>query len=241
MTTRVNITDQVYAQLRDAIISGQLDAGSLHSVYKIAADFGVSRTPVREAVLRLADAGLVRVERNRGIRIRGVTIKDIRDVFELRLLLEIPATSYAATHGGERLVATLRRELATMHDAALADDEALFMRHDRAFHDAISAVLGNRRLSEGIAVLRDATLARGASTVHRSRGMAEIEREHVPIVEALSARDPVEAAARMEAHLVRTGTLLMRQLAHLSGQAMPSNWADRVLGQLRPSPDVTRP
>lgn len=234
MAARVNITDRVHALLREAIVSGELKAGTLHSVYKLADEYGVSRTPVREAVLRLADTGMVRVERNRGIRIRGVTVEDIREVFELRLIMEVPAASYAAVHGGEKLIVALRAELAVMHDAALADDEARFMKHDRALHDTISAVLGNRRLSSGVAALRDATQARGASTVHRSRGLEEIEQEHLPIVDALAARDPATAAARMEAHIIRTGTLLIRQVAEISGEEVPWNWADRLRGHLHP-------
>ena len=233
MAVRVNTTDRVHGLLREAIISGELKPGSLHSVYKLADVFGVSRTPVREAVLRLADTGMVRVERNRGIRIRGVTVEDIREVFELRLIMEVPAASYAAVHGGPALIAAMREELAAMHAAAQADDEARFMKHDRALHDAISAVFGNQRLTAGIGALRDATQARGASTVHRSRGLAEIEQEHAPIVGALVDGDPVAAAARMEQHIIRTGTLLMRQVAEVSGEEVPLDWPDRLLGHLR--------
>ncbi|MFV2008599.1 MULTISPECIES: GntR family transcriptional regulator [unclassified Micromonospora] len=232
MADRVNTTDRVHAMLRESIISGELKAGSLHSVYKLADAYGVSRTPVREAVLRLADTGMVRVERNRGIRIRGVTVDDIREVFELRLIMEVPAASYAAVYGGEELQAALREQLAAMHEAARGNDEARFMKHDRALHDAISSVLGNRRLSAGVAALRDATQARGASTVHRSRDLAEIEREHAPILDALAAGDPAAAAARMGGHIVRTGTLLMRQVAEVSGEQVPTTWADPLLVHL---------
>lgn len=132
---------------------------------------------------------MVEIERNRGIRIRGVTVEDTREVFELRLMMEVPAASYAAAHGGSELAVTLRRELHVMLEAALAGEEAGFMRHDRAMHEAISGAIGNRRLSDGIATLRDAIQARGASTVHRSHGLTEIEDEHVPIIEAIESAD----------------------------------------------------
>ena len=241
MAARINTTDRVYARLREAIITGELKAGSLHSVYKLADAYGVSRTPVREAVLRLADAGMVRVERNRGIRIRGVTVADIREVFELRLIMEVPAAAYAAQHASDKLIAVLRHELAAMQEAAHSDDEARFMRHDRALHDAICGMLGNRRLSASIAGLRDAIQALGASTVHRSRDLADIEREHAPIVDAIAAGDPAGAARYTREHIIRTGTLLMRQVAEVSGEEVPWSWADDLLAPLAGQPGLGMP
>jgi DNA-binding GntR family transcriptional regulator len=230
MVERINITDRIYAHLREEIISGNMKSGSLHSVYRLADELGVSRTPVREAVLRLADTGMVSVERNRGIRIRGVTVEDIREVFELRLIIEVPATAYAATHGGEALVTALAAEIEAMHSAATVNDGEEFRKHDLALHEIISTVLGNQRLSGILGSLRDATRARGAWTGNRSRDLDEIEKEHMPIVDALLAGDPELAAAQMRAHIVRTGTLLMEQVAQVSGEEVPLDWADRLSG-----------
>lgn len=79
MAGRISTTDRVHALLRDEIVTGALVSGSLHSIYGIADRLGVSRTPVRDAVLRLADAGMVSIERNRGVRIRGLGVQEIRD------------------------------------------------------------------------------------------------------------------------------------------------------------------
>jgi len=87
VTSRTTATDRVFALLRERIVGGDLVAGSQHSIYRLSEQLEVSRTPVREAVLRLADLGLVEIERNRGVRIRGVSVADVREVFELRLLL----------------------------------------------------------------------------------------------------------------------------------------------------------
>lgn len=225
---RTTTTDRVFASLRESIVTGEFPAGSLHSIYRLADLLEVSRTPVREAVLRLADLGLVTVERNRGVRIRGVSVADVQAVFELRLMIEVPAAAYAATHAGPDDVAALARELDGMRAGAASGDEAVFTGHDRALHHAVAGVLGNERLQQEVAALRDSIQTRGASTLHRSRGMAEILDEHVPIVEAIGSRDPEEAAARMEQHLVHTATLLMRQV---SGEdAVDDRWADRLRG-----------
>lgn len=157
-------TDRVYAQIRASIMSGKYPPGSQHSVYRLADELGVSRTPVREAVLRLADAGMVSVERNRGFTIRGATLRDIRKIFEYRIIIEVPAASYAALHGGDALVARLHDELATMRAAADGADEALCVLNGRYLLEAIMDVMGNPRLSATLAELRDATKLRWSST-----------------------------------------------------------------------------
>lgn len=211
--TRTTTTDRVFASLRESIVTGEFPAGSLHSIYRLADLLDVSRTPVREAVLRLADIGLVTVERNRGVRIRGVTVDDVREVFELRLMIEVPAAAYAAAHADDATIGTIRSELDQMRRYAAADDEPQFTAHDRLLHRSIGAATGNARLQGEVAMLRDSIQARGASTIRRSRGMTDLAAEHAPIVVAIETRDPAAAAAHMERHLVHTATLLMAQVA----------------------------
>lgn len=230
--TRITTTDRVFASLRESIVSGEFPAGSLHSVYRLADLLAVSRTPVREAVLRLADIGLVTIERNRGVRIRGVTVADVRDVFELRLLIEVPAAAYAAAHADGETVARIVSELDHMRRCAVDDDEPQFTAHDRLLHLAIGAATGNARLQAEVETLRDSIQARGASTIRRSRGMVDLAQEHAPIVEAISTRDPAAAADHMEQHLVHTATLLMRQVADADEPVDPV-WSDALRSRLR--------
>jgi DNA-binding GntR family transcriptional regulator len=242
MTRTTTTTDRVFGALRESIVTGEFPAGSLHSIYRLADLLEVSRTPVREAVLRLADIGLVSIERNRGVRIRGVTAEDVREVFELRLLLEVPAAAHAAAHADPASVAAITAELDRMREHADADDEARFTEHDRALHQAVAGVLGNPRLQAEIATLRDSIQSRGASTIRRSRGMVELAGEHAPIVEAIVARDPQAAAAHMEAHLVRTATLLMDQVAGDGVDAVDADWSRPLRDHLYvPGRSATRP
>jgi DNA-binding GntR family transcriptional regulator len=91
-TNRESLNDRVYESIRDAIILGELAPGSLHSVYELAKILEVSRTPVREALVRLADQGMVRIERNRGARILQTSAHDLEEIYSIRLMLEVPAT-----------------------------------------------------------------------------------------------------------------------------------------------------
>lgn len=220
-------TERVFAELREMIVGGELAAGSQHSIYRLADHLAVSRTPVREAVLRLADLGLVSIERNRGVRIRGVTVDDIRAVFELRLLLEVPVARAAAASDGTDVFPAVDERLRRMRVAESLGDETAFNEADREFHALITACLDNPVLTGEVDRLRDTIQARGVSTIGRSRPMGEIVAEHALIADALRAGDPDAAGGRMADHLERTGYLLMTQVAPGPGAVDPA-WAVRV-------------
>jgi DNA-binding GntR family transcriptional regulator len=224
--SRSSSSERVFEQLRASIVSGDRAAGSLHSVYRIADELEVSRTPVREAVLRLADLGLVTIERNRGVRIRGVSVDDVRFVFELRLMIEVPAVAYAASVAGDELVEVLDAELEAMRGCAKRQDVVAFTLHDRALHAAFAAPLGNPRVQAELARLRDTVQIRGVSTIGRSRQMTAVASEHEPIVAAIRARDVRSSTVAMWTHLVHTGTLLMRQVS--GSPDINESWADRL-------------
>lgn len=228
MTDRTSTTDRVHALLREEIITGVLASGSLHSIYEMAERLGVSRTPVRDAVLRLADAGMVTIERNRGVRIRGLGIHDIREVFEARLLVEVPAAAHAARHGSDELLQELEDRLRGLSTAVEHHDAAEFNRLDRELHQAILSATGNARLVSLVESLRDATQAQGISTIDRSRSIRDVQVEHLPIVVAITARDAEAAAIRMRDHLTTTGLLLMRQVAAATGETPPDRWPSEL-------------
>lgn len=206
-----SITDRVRDSIRSAIIDGELAPGTLHSVQSLADVFGVSRTPVREALIDLGRHGMVRFERNRGVRILQTSIHELEEILTLRLLLEVPSAHRAAAQADRASLAVLRRSLAAMEKGAQADDEATMMEHDRRFHQAIHAMSGNRRLAEYVDSLRDLVLMRGISTVGRSRSLDQIVDEHREILAAIEAREGDRARSAMKTHLVNTAVLLLAQ------------------------------
>jgi DNA-binding GntR family transcriptional regulator len=220
---RSTLTTRALEALRAAIVDGRLGAGERYSVAQLAERFGVSRTPVREALLVLERQGVVRFERNRGVRVLETTAHDLEEVFALRLLLEVPATRRACELLSEDDLAALAHELAAMAALAEEGDEGAFMAHDKRFHEVILRGSGNRRLTTIVSQLRDLVRFRGASTVGRSRDLQAILSEHVVILDALRARDSAAAADAMRAHLLETGRLL---LAQESAPAAGLPWAD---------------
>ncbi|EAR25850.1 Bacterial regulatory protein, GntR family protein [marine actinobacterium PHSC20C1] len=234
MTPKVTTTDRIHIAIREAILSGELASGSLHSIYQLADQFNVSRTPVRDAVLRLADAGMLEIERNRGVRVRGLKVDDIREIFELRLLLEVPAAALAATIADDALKSGLRDCIVEFAKATDADDAPKFMQSDRRLHELILAVSRNSRLSATVKSLRDMTQAYGILTADQSRSLRQIQHEHEPIVDAIIAHDTEIAARLMYEHLVETATLLMKQVSKVSGEPIPENWPGGLIPGQKP-------
>jgi DNA-binding GntR family transcriptional regulator len=238
-----SLAEKVGEALREAINAGELRAGQLYSAHQLADQLNVSRTPVREALLGLADIGMVRFERNRGFRVLQRSPRHIAEIFHLRLLLEVPAARLAAQAASDACLRQLRAELAGMRAAARKHDEPLFMRRDRAFHELMLAAGGNLTLASVVGSLRDKIIAVGASTADKSRSLLDIADEHEPILAALQAGDPAAAAAAVAAHLAHTGELLLAQVSAENGLAVQPADTELVksaLAAVRQSPGQRR-
>lgn len=197
--------------IRTGILSGELAAGTLHSVTALADLFGISRTPVREALIDLSKHGMVRFERNRGVRILQPSVHDLEEIVEIRLLLEPPATYRAVSKITVETLDQLERELAAMATTSEVSDFVGFMQHDRRFHSLILGRSGNERLHDFIDQLRDLVVSRGNSTLGASRSAKEIVAEHRTILNHIADGNAPAAAAAMYDHIARTGQLLIAQ------------------------------
>lgn len=209
LAPEAGLTQQAYAEIRSAILEGRIPAGELTSVRALSDALGISRTPVREALVELANSGMVAFERNRGVRVVETRGRDVEEIFQLRLWLEVPAVQLGVPRCGAAELAALRDALDGMR--AHLDDEHAFMRRDHDFHHALLAAAGNDRLLAFVGGLRDLTRLRGLSTVGRSRRLEAILAEHEQIFDAVQRGDGPGAAAAMARHLTTTRDLLLAQ------------------------------
>ncbi|MDQ8703803.1 GntR family transcriptional regulator [Streptomyces sp. LHD-70] len=200
-------TDQLAVVIRDAIRRGELAGGALYSAQELGQRFGVSRTPVREALLRLADAGLVTIEKNRGVRIATASESDLAEIFTLRLLLEPPAARRAAARMSPDELLRMDTALQEMRDTA--EDVEAFFAADHRFHQAILHGSGNSRLAGQVANLRDAITLQGRRTIPGRREARQVIAEHERIARAITARAPSGAAHAMRQHLLNSAELLV--------------------------------
>lgn len=197
-------TDQVRETLIRAIADGALEAGSVYPMSLLAEQLGVSRTPVREALLQLQQRSLIRIERNQGVRILGRTTNDLRDVFQVREWLEVPAAQAAAERMTDEDQQALADCYARLREAANAGDPAEFALLDRDFHALILELSGNARVVRVVTELREFLISHGYATTWTIDALPEIARQHEPILAALTERDGPAAAAAMADHVRRT-------------------------------------
>lgn len=205
-----SLADGVVEAVRAGITSGELLPDDTYSVYQLADLLGVSRSPVREALLRLAEAGLVRINRNRGFQVLTPQAHDIEEIIDIRLALEPAAARRAAERATDAEHAEIRLAFEALEDAT--GDEEGFWVADRALHDRLMRAGGNQRAAAIIEGMRTTTALLGPRTTTAGRTLPEICAEHAPIVTAILDRRGAAAETAMRQHLVHTGQLLVRNL-----------------------------
>lgn len=211
VTAPQTMATQVMNHVRDAIQEGTMSTGKWYSVYQLSEQLGISRSPVRDGLLRLEEAGLIEFVRNRGFRVVEPQPEDVADIFELRLCIEPPAAARAARDRSDEELKEMDKIAQRMQLAVDAKDEATFFAWDQFLHDQILAAGHSRRGREILARLRTHTRLLSDSTVRRFRSLAQVHSEHLPILEAIAHQDPAKARDQMSAHIHATGRLLLRQ------------------------------
>jgi DNA-binding GntR family transcriptional regulator len=203
---RTSLRDQALAAIRQALITGQIVPGVVYSAASLAAELGVSNSPVREAMLALVDDGLMEAVPNRGYRAVTLTEADLAEIAELRVLLEIPAVGLAAEIGlGDRLE-ELSELVRVIEQSVAAGDLSRDLDADRRFHLLLIGACGNRRLTGIVARLRDQTRLYGLPSMIASGALIASAAEHRPILEAVAGGDRARAEALMRAHLAHITT-----------------------------------
>jgi len=145
---RRNLREEITQTLRAAVISGELRPGVVYSAPSLATQFGVSPTPVREAMLDLAGEGLVDTVRNKGFRVTELSEKDLDELSELRALIEVPTVRRIAEAGVPEAVLAELRPLATeIEEAAARGDLIAHVAADMEFHLKLLSLAGNNTWS----------------------------------------------------------------------------------------------
>jgi DNA-binding GntR family transcriptional regulator len=192
---------QIVERLRRRIVSGQAAPGSPMRQEALAAEMGVSRLPVRDALNKLEAEGLVEVRSDRGAYVAPLSAADCVEVFDLRVLLEGDALAHAVPRHSAR---TLRAVELAQADLEAEDETARWVEGDRRFHELLYAPGGRARTLRFVATLRDAVdrfyLARLSHDVRRDAWKAE----HRRLIRAVRAADVAGATACLTAHLLAT-------------------------------------
>lgn len=192
---------RVYEQLRDEILSGTLTTGTQLVEARIATDLGVSKTPVREALIRLQRDGLVEIEPYRGARVIEPAESDVREILELRILLECHITRDLANRRPPDALDSLERTIEEGRQALQTGDDARVHSALTEFSDVMAEASGNKRLGKALDDLRSVLLLIASTSLRRPGREARSLAEHERILAAIRSGDADEAAAATEAHI----------------------------------------
>lgn len=196
-----HLRDQVANALRAALIAGDLRPGLVYSAPALAAELGVSATPVREAMLDLAKEGLVEAVRNKGFRITEITEQDLDEYTEIRELIEVPTIGRAAAAATAEQLEELRPLALDIVRAARDHNLIEYLESDRRFHLALLALAGNGHLVEVVSDLRKRSRLYGLNRLDETGRLAESAQEHIELLDLMLARDCRGAEDCMRRHL----------------------------------------
>lgn len=212
--TQDSMVANIYKTLWQQIVEGERQQGERFIETELVKELGVSRTPIRQALFQLQQAGLVEIGESRGFHVVIFEADDIRELYELRAVLEVAAVRAAVS-----AIPGLALERALEKSAALKTLSApelspAFLHFDVDFHhQLIAGHCGNRRLSEAIAGVRAQMSIFIAEGMYIPRGIEQAVAEHEIILEALKRRDDSAAAAAMESHLNRVKEMALTTFA----------------------------
>ncbi len=197
----LSLRDTVEKSLSAAIISGELAPGSLVSVPTLAGRFGVSATPVREAMLNLEKRGFVEPVKNKGFRVTSVSEADLREIVQVRSWLETAAMQPVSDRLQTEPVDTYRALADGIVRAAENNDFASFLAADIAFHLALLGLTGNRRLVDMVSELRGQTRMVRLASMANTTELKQSADEHHQLLDLLVAGDVAEAEVLMHRHV----------------------------------------
>jgi DNA-binding GntR family transcriptional regulator len=206
------VTATAYDRLLTGIALGDYAPGSALNEKKLAAELGVSRTPVREALLRLRLEGLVRVVARGGIFVAETTIRQIREITEVRLVLEECSGRLAVARCNPQWLAEFRAWLdaCTEEWPRLSGRER--MRRDWAFHGFVDRAAGNETLAQQLAVLRNQAVLFWGQSAAGQYELEPIVDEYREVVDAIEVRDAERCVRALQQHVLQHVTRIQSYL-----------------------------
>lgn len=202
--------DRVFTEVRRDILSCDLRPGETLSEAELARRYGVSKTPVRDAMQRLEQEGLVEIEPRKGHRVRPISMQEAGDLIEVRAILESAAVAKVAREAEDD-------ELVALDAFRTADigDVAAFADYNRQFHIHLADLSRNQRLAEEIRRMMefyDRLVLVSLASLSRGEGLEAPLSDHHALIDALQARNGRLAQRLMRLHISRSRSAVMKGL-----------------------------
>jgi len=222
ITQPLPLAKLAFESLRTSILNGDLRAGEVYNEMKLAKQLGISRTPVREALLELSVQGLVTFLPRRGIMINCFTKRDLEEVFEFRKAIELAVMDKIIKHLDDLNLNKIEKAINSQQKAAEKGDRMAFLHADRFFHTTFAKLAGNRRMVIALENLRDITHLMGFEALARSGRIYEVLDEHRRILELLRKGQGEQAKKAMALHLAHSMGAALNHHKFVFGEAQAS-------------------
>jgi DNA-binding GntR family transcriptional regulator len=197
-----DLKNWAYETIKRKILDVEVSAGDQLRIESLAQQLGISRTPVREALLKLESEGLVRAASRVGFFVRGITKEDLHELFELREILESYAAEKAAVLVDEQDLDKLETYQKRAEKAISTGNRSAFMDMEIEIHSLILKKAGNTRLMQMIESIKDLIHRERVLSLQSSENIEESFKEHQQIVDAMARKDSKQAGRLMRSHIL---------------------------------------
>ena len=193
-------SEEAYHQIKEKVITLDLAPSSVIDEQALMKDLGLGRTPIREALKRLDAEGLVHIVPRRGMFVADISITDLQEIFEVRIVMASFCARLAARRITPGQIAQMEAVLEDLEHVQSGDSIAL-MDIDKRFQRILYQAAGNKFLSDGLERLYDSSLRLWHLVLHRLGDVREAIEQHREVLEALKARDEKLAEALIQQHI----------------------------------------
>lgn len=204
--------------LRDSILSGKLVPNETYNEIALAKKLGISRTPVREALLELSSQGLITFLPRVGVRINHFTEQDVKEIFELRKAIELFAVAKVSKDFLRHDFASLEATLQSQREAIKKENFLAFLNVDREFHLTFTRLTNNKRLLTTLENIRDMIQVMSIRALAIEIRAKEVVEEHEKVIEAVKKGLSEKAVQEMEKHLNLSQRAVLEQRALENGK-----------------------
>ena len=227
---RESRVDQAYAEIRRRILDNHYAPGHQVLEQELAADLGMSRTPVREALVRLQNERFVQLIPRHGMRVVPLSIQELREVYEVLTSLELTAIDRLARLDLEKeALATIEKTVDEMDSAVRKKDVDAWAKADERFHRILVTLCGNQRLATMVEMLWEQGHRARMTTVRLRASLEQSNREHRALLDAIRQRDWRQARTRHAKHRERAMTEILNLLhqTRLGASVTPTSSVQR--------------
>jgi len=216
-----SLTDKAYGEIRRRILDNELATGTQMLEREVADLLSMSRTPVREALIRLAEDGLVEVRPRHGMRVLPVSPDDMREIYEVLTSLEVTAIGVLAEKGLDAAqLELLESAVAAMDQALLRNDLTAWAVADERFHHIVVDLAGNQRLTAIVSTLWDQAHRLRMATLALRPPPTTSNDDHRAVINALKRGQGYAACRIHREHRQKSGDLLVSLLEKLQGTGL---------------------